>query len=267
MSTFKLVAIDLDGTLLNNDLQISPRTQEVIAKVREQGTEVTLCTGRMYASALPYAEQLQLQVPLVTYGGAFVKSPQNGELIYNRNLPVEFARKAFVMAKEYGYHVNVYYQDSLYVEKLNDKGRAYAQRVRVPIHVAEDMLQFLQKDPIKMVVIAEPAELNALQQEFIKKWGEKVFTTKSDPTFLELLHPQATKGKGLEALANYLGCGQNEMIGIGDSHNDLEMFNYVGCAVVMGNAEEEIKRKADYITCQNDDDGVAEALEKLILDC
>ncbi|WP_227762323.1 Cof-type HAD-IIB family hydrolase [Zhaonella formicivorans] len=265
MSRFKLIAIDMDGTLLNNDLEISPRVEEAIRRVRERDIHVTLCTGRMYASALPYARKMGLDLPLVTYNGAYVKHSGTGEILYNRNLPVEHAREVFLKAKSYGFHVNVYYQDRLYVEQLTERGKIYARTVRVPIHVVDDMLEFLREDPIKIVVLAEPGQLKDLEGELGAEFGDKLYITKSSSTFLEILHPEATKGRGLQAVARYLNVPRESIMGIGDSFNDLEMFKYAGFAVVMENAEPEIKSFADYITCCNDDDGVAEALEKLVL--
>lgn len=265
MSRFRLIAIDLDGTLLNNDLEISPRARRTIKRVREQGVHVTLCTGRMYASAQPYAEQMGLALPLITYNGAYVKHSGTGAILCQKNLPAALARDVFSRAKRRGLHVNVYRQDQLYVEKLTERGKMYAQAVKVPVHVVQDMLDFLVTDPIKLVVIAAPEEIRELEQELQAVWAEQLYITKSSPTFLEILHPEATKGKGLEAVARYLQVEREEIMGIGDNYNDLEMFKYVGFAVVMGNAGADIKEKASYITCCNDDDGVAEALEKLVL--
>lgn len=265
MPDIKLVAIDLDGTLLKNDLTISPRAEEAIKAAAAKGVYVTICTGRMYASALPYIKQLNMELPIITYNGAFVKHSVTGQVLYEKLLPSHMAKDIYLRAKKYKLHSNIYANDRLYVDCLNKWADNYARKVGVEINIVEDMVEFLEDDPIKIVSIAEPAALKDLEQELSDVYGDKLYITSSLPTFLEILHPDATKGKGLEAVARYFGISRECVMGIGDSFNDVEMFNYAGFSVVMGNGEEEVKKIADYVTCSNDDDGVAEAIEKFVL--
>jgi len=265
MSGFRLVAIDLDGTLLRNDLQISPRARRTIRQVRDLGVEVTFCTGRMYASALPYALEIGLELPLVTYNGALVKNSGTGQVIYQRLLPENYARGIIVKAKKYGLPVNIYHDDRLFLERITQEGRKYLEKARIPVQEVGDLSNWLEQDPLKILVMGEQEKLNRLEQECIQEWGDAVYITKSWPTYLEFLHPEATKGLGLRALAGHLNIEQRQVMGIGDSYNDLEMFRYAGLSVVMGNAEPTVKKAADYVTLTNDDDGVAEALEKFII--
>jgi Cof subfamily protein (haloacid dehalogenase superfamily) len=265
MTDFRLVAIDLDGTLLRNDLQISPRAKRAIRQVRELGVEVTLCTGRMYASALPYAREIGLELPLVTYNGALVKNTGTGQVIYQRLLPEKYAREIIAKAKEYDLPVNVYHDDRLFVERITPEGRAYMEKSRIPVQEVGDLSRWLEQDPLKVLVMGEREKLDRLAEDWVREWGDAVYITKSWPTYLEFLHPEATKGLGLQALARHLHVEQEQVMGIGDSYNDLEMFKYAGFSVVMGNAEPAVKEAADYVTLTNDDDGVAEALEKFII--
>lgn len=265
MNDIRLVAIDLDGTLLSNDFVISPRAQSAIRQVRDRGVFVTICTGRMYASALPYATDLGLDLPLVTYQGALVKTSGTGEVLYRREVPVNLARSVIAMANEYAYPANVYYGDRLYVERLSPEGALYVRRARIPVNVVEDLLGFVKSDPIKVLVMSSPENLDAFAREWQARYGDRLYLTKSMPTYLEFTHPEATKGRGLAAVASHLGVDRTQVMAIGDSWNDLEMFSYAGFSVVMGNAPEDVKRVADYVTRNNDDDGVAEALEKFFL--
>ena len=262
MTDFRLVAIDLDGTLLRNDLQISPRAKRAIRQVRELGVEVTLCTGRMYASALPYAREIGLELPLVTYNGALVNTG-TGQVITKA-----FAQKYAgnnCQSKEYDLPVNVYHDDRLFVERITPEGRAYMEKSRIPVQEVGDLSRWLEQDPLKVLVMGEREKLDRLAEDWVREWGDAVYITKSWPTYLEFLHPEATKGLGLQALARHLHVEQEQVMGIGDSYNDLEMFKYAGFSVVMGNAEPAVKEAADYVTLTNDDDGVAEALEKFII--
>lgn len=269
MAGYRLVAIDLDGTLLNKDWEISPRAREVIREVRARGVHVTLATGRMFASTLRYARELELDLPLITYHGALVKTSGEGRVIYQRLLPREYAREIIALAKELRYPVNLYFNhtgDRLYVDHVSAATRRYARQSSVPFYEVPDLLALLNdEDPLKVVVINDEEALDALAAEGRRRWGEVVYITKSEPTYLEFLHPEATKGRGLAAVAGYLGVPREEVMAIGDSYNDLEMFKYAGLAVAMGNARAEIKAAADYVTATNEEDGVAQVLEKFIL--
>ncbi|HHU31484.1 MAG: Cof-type HAD-IIB family hydrolase [Zhaonellaceae bacterium] len=265
MPDIKLVAIDLDGTLLKNDLTISPRAEEAIKAATAKGVYVTICTGRMYASALPYVKQLKMELPIITYNGAFVKHSTTGEVLYEKLLPCEMAKDIYLRAKKYKLHSNIYRDDRLYVDSFNKWADNYAIKVGVDLNIVDNMLDFLQRDPIKIVTIAEPQALKILEEELVEVYGDRLYITSSLPHLLEILHPKATKGRGLEAVAEYLGVPRECVMAIGDSYNDMEMFSYAGFSVVMGNGEEDVKKCADYVTCSNDDDGVAEAIEKFVL--
>ncbi|MHB1420118.1 MAG: Cof-type HAD-IIB family hydrolase [Bacillota bacterium] len=265
MSKIKLIAMDLDGTLLSSDLAISPRTKQVIKKVREKGIHVTIATGRMFTSALVYAEELDLDVPLITYQGALVKTSRSGQVLYRRNMPLDLARKVIQEAGERGFHVNVYIEDQLYVKSITERAMEYARLARVPIHPVGNLAEFVKSDPIKVLVVGEEDELDAWAKVCRAHFQDSLYITKSQYNYLEFLHPEATKGIGLRNVAQFLGIPPGEVMAIGDSYNDLEMFQYAGIAVAMGNSREEIRAAATYVTAGNDADGVAEILERLII--
>lgn len=268
MNDYKLIAIDMDGTLLNNHLEISPRVVQAINEVIKRGVKVTLCTGRMFASASQYADKLRINVPLITYNGALVKNSQTKEILYRRIVPLEEAFRVISKCREFGFQLNIYVDDKLFVEKDTERARGYAERVNVPLNVAGDFIEFLKEignGPIKMLAIGEEEELNLLRDQ-LKAEGADLYITRSRYHFLEFLNKEATKGLGLKAVADTLGINKDNIMAIGDNENDLEMFKYARTAVVMKNARDDIKACADYVTetC-NDDDGVAEILEKLVL--
>ncbi|NLK00661.1 MAG: HAD family phosphatase [Clostridia bacterium] len=262
----KLVAIDLDGTLLDSNKKISPRAEKAIRDIREKGVRVTIATGRMFASTRPYAEHLDLELPLITYQGALVKLKDNTNILYQRNVPSYLAQEVVAMAREHGYPLNFYLDDHVLVEKASPEILNYARKYNVEVEEINDLTEMSDIGPIKLLAINErEEELMKFEEKCRDVFGEELYITKSMPEYLEFMHPEATKAKGLEAVEDYLGIGDGETMAIGDSFNDLEMLHYAGVSVVMGNAREEIKAAADYITASNDNDGVAEALEKIIL--
>lgn len=264
MPDIRLIAIDLDDTLLLDDLTISCRARKAISKAVEKGIHVTLATGRMYRSALPFALDLQLNLPLITYQGALVKY-SDGREVYHRPIEIDTARELVCLLMPYGHHVNIYIDDELYMSKDSPEGQRYLKIARVPVHLAEELQDVLVRRPSKIVVIASSPELDRLAVDAREFFGESLNITKSKPTFLEFAHPQATKGLALEYLANSLGISSGNVMAIGDSPNDLDMLEYAGWGVAMGNADSEVKARARYITCSNNDDGVAEAIEKFVL--
>jgi Cof subfamily protein (haloacid dehalogenase superfamily) len=262
---YRLVAIDLDDTLLNKDLKISPRTKANIIAARQLGTQITLATGRMFRSALPYAEQLGLDIPLITYQGALVKNSSSGEVLYHRPVPPELVRPVAERVRSYGYHLQMYFEDHLCMEKLTPEGQDYVDLAGVEVTLVSDLLCACPEPTKILISNYDEGRLDRLAEVLQAEFGQKLYITKSKPYYLELLHPEATKGKALKVLADHFGIPQEAVIAIGDSFNDVDMIRFAGVGVVMGNAREEIKAEADYVTRSNEDDGVAEVLEKFIL--
>jgi hypothetical protein len=262
---YRLVAIDLDDTLLGDDLKISERAKRAIRRSRERGINVTLATGRMYRSALPYAEELDLNLPLITYQGALVKNSRTGEVLYHRPVPEELVGPAVDIIKSFGYHLQMYDYDELCMERLTPEGEGYARLAGVGITLVEDLRRDCLRTTKIVVINDQEWKLDELARVLAERFGESLYVTKSKPHYLEILHPQATKGRALRVLAERFGVPRDAVVAIGDSFNDLEMIRYAGLGVVMGNAREEIKRYADYVTRGNNDDGVAEVLEHWVL--
>ena len=269
MQRIKLVAVDLDDTLLRDDLTISEHTQEILRRVRESGVVVTISTGRMLPSARPYAEQLGFDVPIITYQGALVKSVFSGEVIYECPLNEDVARLVIQYGRKKGIHVNFYLEDKLYVERVTPVGEHYERLAGVPFTRVSDLEELLEAGlPYKLLLIQEEQLIGqSLQElrEILQKEGLDAHLTKSKPTYLEVNHPKATKGTALEKLADWLGVSREEVMACGDSYNDLEMLEFAGCSVAVANAHPEVRSKAKYITASNNEDGVAQALEKLVL--
>lgn len=268
---YKLIALDLDDTLLTKDFKVADSTREAIAAIMARGVHVTLATGRMFRSSLLFARALNIKAPLITYQGALVKHSETGDVLFHRPVPFDMAIDIIQRVGKYGYHINIYLNDSLYVAGDTEEGRRYAGISRVPLEIVGDLEQFLmsrQEDPTKVLVVSREHLLDKLAVELKPVYGDKLHITKSKPHFLEFSHPSATKGHALEAVAGYYGVPREKVMAIGDSYNDLEMIDWAGLGVVMGNAREEIKARAGYVTLSNEEGGVAHALKKFVLsDC
>ena len=261
-----MIAIDLDGTLLTDELQISPDTVEGIQKAVELGTIVTIATGRMFPSAKLFAQQLGINVPLITYQGAIIKDVDEKEVIYERLISPDIAQKLVEIASEKNLHLQVYQDDILYGASENELLISYAEGVKVPYTVEPDLLKLAKKGFTKALFIDKPETLDALQDELVTLFGERAHIAKSKEFFLEVTHPEANKGSALLYLAEKLGIDRSEIIGIGDNHNDIELIMTAGLGIAMGNGVKELKDISDYISLTNNEEGVLHAIEKFVLE-
>lgn len=263
---YKMIAIDLDGTLLTDELTISPDTITAIQQATRMGTVVTIATGRMFSSAKLIAQQLGIHVPLITYQGAMIRAAGEAEALYERSVSPDIAQKLVTIANEKNIHLQVYQDDILYGAAETDKLVAYADAVQVPYTVEPDLMRLAQKGFTKLLFIDEPDILDQLQQELHSLFGESAYIKKSKRTYLEVTHPDANKGNALLFLAHQLGIDRSEIIGIGDNHNDSDLLKSAGFAIAMGNAVQEIKDIADYVSLTNNEEGVLHAIDKFILE-
>lgn len=265
--TIRLVAMDLDDTLLRDDYTISPRVLKAIQKAQAHGVIITIATGRMTISTRPYAEQLGVDVPIITYHGAMIQQVLSGEILFRCVISSMLAAEIVEYVAKRGIYAQVYLKDRVVTSKLNEWSKVYAKIASVHIEEA-DLSVLLSEEPEgveKILLIAEESVLDKLAPILKQCYGEKIHITKSKPNFLEITNCSVNKGVALAILAEHLGIAQEEVMAIGDSFNDLEMIQYAGTGVAMGNARPEIKEQANIVTVSNEEDGVAEAIERYIL--
>jgi len=264
----KLVAIDLDDTLLGTDLKISDGAVRSIRELRERGIWITLATGRMFRSARPYALELGMDVPLITYQGALVKNAVSDQVLFHRPVPEPWGHAVGEAAREAGCFYQAYFDDNLYMERLTSEGEAYANMAGVTPVIEPDLLgRIKEQEPTKLLIINNDIpQLQQMEMQMRRSFGDRLYITRSKPYYLEFMNTEATKGRALKVVSEYFGVDRLEVMAIGDSFNDIEMLKFAGLAVVMGNAPQKVKRYADYVTESNDEDGVAMAIQRLVLE-
>jgi Cof subfamily protein (haloacid dehalogenase superfamily) len=263
----RLIASDLDGTLLNKEWKISSRNVQAVRQAVTRGVKVTLATGRMAAATRGYARELGLDVPLITYHGALIEQALSGEILYRKVVPVELAAEIVESLLQRRIHTQVFLKDRVFVQKANEHSAAYGKMAGLQVEEA-DVLKLLEKEPEgveKILCIGEKDILQELGQELKAVYGQKLHFTSSSFQFLDMLHPEVNKGTALRALAEQWGIEAEEVMALGDSLNDKEMLVFAGLGVAMANAHPELKEIADYITGPYWEDGVAQAIEKFIL--
>ncbi|WP_150265772.1 Cof-type HAD-IIB family hydrolase [Paenibacillus tepidiphilus] len=262
---YKLIAIDIDDTLINDDKEVTPATQTALEQAVAAGVVVTLATGRAYASAQAIARQTGLNVPIITYQGALVKNLMDEKVLYERYVPQEAVRKLFQYCVEHNLHLQTYIDDKLYAREENQKLVEYSQLNKTRYYIEPDWEKLVEQPTPKMLIIDDPAFLDELSPVLRELLGDSVHITKSKPHFLEIMHHEGTKGLALEFLAGHFGCDLSETIAVGDSWNDHEMLEAAGLGVAMANAIPALKEIADFVTLSNNEDGVKYAIDKFIL--
>jgi len=263
----RLIALDLDDTLLTSGLLITQRTKDAIQEARRRGIVVTFATGRMYLSALPYARELGLDAPLITYLGALVCSA-DGRLLSHLTIDRGTCAEVLAFLKSRGAQVNVYIGDYFYVERLSPQVERYRKAIGANCFEAPDLIGLMDEFPdgaTKIAVMTDAREGAKLYGELRGRFGDRLSVIPSKPTFIELSRPDTGKGAALAEMASGLGIGPEQVMAIGDSPNDEDMIEYAGWGIVMANGDEGLKRKARWVTASNDEDGVAIAIESLAL--
>ncbi|MDR1943808.1 MAG: Cof-type HAD-IIB family hydrolase [Synergistaceae bacterium] len=266
MTPVKLIATDLDGTLLDSSGKIPKRNMETIEEAMARGIAVTLCTGRMFSSAKSFAEQAGIKIPFVCYNGAMTIRP-DGEQIWHLPLDMDIALELLESLRPRNLHVQSYIGDVLYV-KSADAGlfQEYVKYFGIIGKVIGDDVYAPKVPPTKLLIMTDTAEEAApLADELRGRFGEKLYVTRSNSNFVETMNPNANKANGLARVAEILGVKMDEVMAIGDGENDAEMVARAGVGVAMENGEDKIKQAAKHIAPPNDEYGFSWAVGKFAL--
>jgi hypothetical protein len=224
---------------------------------------VIVVTGRMVQSLRRVLEPAHLHDPVICYQGAVVVDG-DGTWLLHVPIALELAREAIAAVEAEGYDPNVYVGDELYVSRVTDGSRAYADFQHIPIHAVGDVKAWLPEAPTKIVCVGDPDELDALGGRMRERFDGRIWVTKSLPKFLEFATLGVSKGSGLEFLAGRLGFSRARTIAFGDGENDVELVEWAGYGIAVANAHERVKAAADWICPAAAEEGVAQVLEALL---
>lgn len=263
--TIKLIACDLDGTLLAGDKNISGTNILFVKKAMEKGVFFCIATGRMFCSAVQFADVLGLDGPLLAYNGALIKDIGKDEVLRAMPLDKAAAQEILLYCREKDLYIQKYLSDRLYVKSATETAKAYSSKIRVPFVEEGEAFFSLSGAPSKLMLIVKEELRDEIMAELKAKFAQKVFITTSNPRFIEIVRPDVNKGEALTWLASKMGIKMDEVMAIGDSYNDMEMLQQAGVSVATENAEPGIKEMCSFVTATNDEDGVAKAIDRYIL--
>ncbi len=262
----RLLVVDIDGTIAGRSNQVSEPVREAIQKAKAAGVRVAIATGRMYRSAERFHHAIGADMPLCSYQGALIRDPASQETLKHWAMDWELVEDLLQRFQDHPLVVHLYIEDQLYLRELSPLSQAYAERSQVPFQVLSPAQQGQQ--PTKVLAMSEDVDLisellGSLRQQYSR---EQLYLTRSEPIFLEATHPAVNKGNAVRFLAEeVLGLSADQVMTIGDSDNDIEMIQYAGIGVAMGNASPALLPHADWVAPSVEEDGVVAAIETFIL--
>lgn len=267
---YKLIAVDLDGTLVRNDQSISQRTVDTLIRVQEMGVKVAVASGRPTFGTAHVAETLRLDEfggYVMSYNGGEIYDWGTKSLLHAQTLDENVIPYLYMCAREHGMPIMTYIEKEVVSEVDNNEYIQYSvMRNRMTLRKVDDFVKAVEGAGIvKCIIVGSPTLLPALETKMQERLKGKAGVFRSEPFFLEIVPMGIDKGKGLSILLDKIGMKKSEIIAFGDGYNDTSMLQFAGMGIAMGNAAEEIKKAADMVTLSNNDDGVAIALEKLII--
>jgi Cof subfamily protein (haloacid dehalogenase superfamily) len=264
--TPQLIVSDLDGTLVPKSLNMHPRVVQAVAQLGQQQPPIpfVVATGRMYPSALPYAQQLGLNTPLIAYQGALVKEP-SGKVLYQQFIPFAIAEELLAFASQRGFHLNLYLNDILHTPAHPVYVDEYQRTSSIEPVIVENplaTLRALNVSPPKLVMIDNhPEHLEAMRQHLQSQFGPDVLAwCQSRHNFLEITAAGVNKWRAVQVLLEHWNLEPQHVLALGDEENDLSMLTQAGLGVATANAPAAIAAQVPLVTASVDDGGSADAL-------
>ncbi len=262
---YKLMAVDIDGTLLNNDGVLTDKTIDTIKKAVEKGLVFTISTGRPIQGLEKINKELNLDVPFITYNGAMIIMSKTKNVLFEQRLSSNATKSIIDLGRKLKTSIMVWSLNKLYVEEINEKSEKYTAISGVEAILSKDFDIAIKNGATKILWHDDVETIEKFQSEIGQYLDDSIVFHTSRPYFLEFVDKKVSKAKAMEKIGECYGIDRSEMIAVGDGFNDISMIEYAGLGVVMGNAPEEVKKVGDYVTLSNDEDGVAYAIEKFFL--
>lgn len=265
---YKMLVLDLDGTLTNSQKQVTPHTLDTLLDAQRRGVKLVLASGRPTYGIVPVANLLQLDKfggYILAYNGGEIINWQSKETIYTQLLDRTQIPYMYQCARENGFAIVTYHNEFVITETPDD---VYVQKEAIlnvmKTKKVDNFLKSIDFEVPKCLIVGEPERLHQLEKKMHEALKETNEVYRSEPYFLELVPKGIDKARSLAVLLNHLHLSPSEMIACGDGFNDVSMIRFAGLGVAMLNAQPVVKQQADYVTLSNDEEGVAHVVEKFM---
>ena len=265
----RLVALDLDGTLIEDDGAIRERTRNAVAAVAALGVPVVIATGRMATSVRPFVDALGLQTPIISYQGGLVRDAAAvghlGRLLFHRPLPADAARAAIEWCSANGFRPHVNHLERFIVAADDPNVEDYSRFLGARAEIVPDMARWVRHPVTKVIAVGETGRPEELLEGARALFAGRADVTVSHPQFIEFVAPGVSKGRAVRWFARRSGVPLEQVLAIGDQHNDTSMLAIVGHGVAMLGAPDDVRAASRYVAPGVDEEGAAQILEALVL--
>ena len=266
---YKMIVLDLDGTLTNNKKEITPRTKQALIQAQAAGVHVVLASGRPTYGIVPLAEELKLKENggfILAFNGGKIIDCTNNEVLFEQKLDERLVPILFQEAKKAGIEILTYQGEGIAATNKDDEYVQHEAFInKMPVTQYDDFLNQLVYPINKCLIVGDPTPLHELEIRLAKELEGKMDVYRSTDFFLECVPLGIDKARSLDRLISSLGISCEEVIACGDGYNDLSMIRFAGLGVAMANAAKDIQSEADFVTLSNEEDGVAHVIERFIL--
>lgn len=260
---YKLVVIDVDGTLLNDKKELPVANQKMIEELANKGVNFILASGRPYQSLRPYTKKLEVYLPLIAANGAVIKGSLTGHTYYKSNLSLYKSQKIIEYGLKNDYGISLYYEGEI-ITSSQKMVEGHIELEGIEPKLKEDLK--VSRPPIKIIYHGSKTQIDRAYSFLREEYQNEIYVTRSDEEYLELMDVSVSKGRALEYMMVRMNFNRADVIAIGNNFNDLAMFETAGMAVAVDNSPPEVKEAADFITKSNQEAGVSYALNELILE-
>ena len=263
---YKLLAADMDGTLLNSQSELTGHTETALLSAIESGVIFVVSTGRPMRGVEDINALFSKDLPFITLNGAIVVMGKSGRTLFSKTLGYEYVKAIYDIGASRNIPVVIWTKDELFASNDCDVIKNYQKISGVDPRIIGNIDEIKALDAYKMIWIDSPENNARHQTEMNKHFGGNVNAHTSRPYLLEFVDAGASKALALEAIGHEYGIDRSEMVAVGDGYNDISMLEYVGLGVAMGNAPDDIKKICRHITLSNNDDGVAAVIYNFFLE-
>lgn len=262
----KLIAFDIDGTILNTSSRLSPATENALRGAMDAGIKVIIATGRMYPSAMKALGHLKIDAPCVFYNGAVLRNPTTGETLWARFMDRRCVSRVLDFYHKNKWYIQIYSNDRLYVaDRDDDRCRFYEKLSGIEaIPVGDGIWRFEARAEKLLGISLDELVFHEMHSRTVSRFGSEIYVATSWGRFVEMAHRSVNKARGVERAAASLGIGREDVMAFGDGNNDKEMIEWAGCGVAMANAPDVVRAAADEVTLSNEEDGVAAVINRIL---
>ncbi len=262
---YRLLALDLDGTLLTPQHTITARTYRALEQVVAAGLTLVIATGQTRSVLQAVCADLPLRGPQIMYNGALIADIQTGSVLHEQLVPPDSILDALDMLRDLQLYRAYHTHQHVYADQDTPNARNWYRPPVPPTIEIPDVASIYPQPCLKLAAVGSETTIREKRAALEQRFAGQLYVTQSARDLLELLHPAVSKGHALTILAQMLGIAADEIVACGDNHNDIGMLRFAGLGIAMGNAHDEVKAAADFVTLSNAEDGVAAAIEQLIL--